>query len=401
MQTVESDERYHATSFGLRKIAPRGCVAAKRHVQAFLRETLENLGFITRDWHDARETLLDFCPDVVLVGVSTGGADAVLALQDLAAEQFTGRVLLFGDGETEELHALETLGRASGLNMLPSLPTPLTDASLRTRLAGLIPVSAPPSPVVDLAEALHSRWLELWYQPKVDIRSFTFCGAEALIRMRHPYWGVVEPSQFIPDSSDPAMTRLSRFVISNAMQAWEYFVGQYGHVDLAINIPLKLLAASDIADELVSRLPRDDRFEGLLVEVNASEFLQDPHCMKAVANRLRLHKIGISVDDVGSEWPALLEYAELPFVEIKVDRSLVAGCAIDRDKRSACGRITKFADAVGARTVAEGVEDRADFMTAVELQFDVVQGYFFGKAMDARRFAKQALHKPVTMPGSR
>jgi EAL domain-containing protein (putative c-di-GMP-specific phosphodiesterase class I) len=80
-----------------------------------------------------------------------------------------------------------------------------------------------------------------------------------------------------------------------------------------------------------------------------------------------------------------------------VDRSLVAGCADDRLRQSVCRRILEFADRVGVRTVAEGVETRSDFITARELGFDVVQGFFFGKAMESHKFARHILRQPLTI----
>jgi EAL domain-containing protein (putative c-di-GMP-specific phosphodiesterase class I) len=62
-----------------------------------------------------------------------------------------------------------------------------------------------------------------------------------------------------------------------------------------------------------------------------------------------------------------------------------------------CRRILELADGFGARTVAEGVETRADFLTARELGFDLIQGFFFAKPMLPDKFAKRILGKSVAM----
>jgi EAL domain-containing protein len=94
----------------------------------------------------------------------------------------------------------------------------------------------------------------------------------------------------------------------------------------------------------------------------------------------------------------LLEIGDFPFAEIKVDRQFVAGCADDRLKQSVCRRILELADSLGARTVAEGVETRADFVAARELGFDLIQGFFFAKPMEPQKFARRVLGKPITVP---
>ena len=116
-----------------------------------------------------------------------------------------------------------------------------------------------------------------------------------------------------------------------------------------------------------------------------------------MARLLRFHNIGISVGELGAEWPALMELTDFPFVEIKVDRSFVTGCGDDRLKRSACRSILELADGFGARTVAEGVETRTDFIAARELGFDLIQGFFLAKPMEPHKFARKVLSRPVTL----
>jgi EAL domain-containing protein (putative c-di-GMP-specific phosphodiesterase class I) len=80
-----------------------------------------------------------------------------------------------------------------------------------------------------------------------------------------------------------------------------------------------------------------------------------------------------------------------PFVELKVARHFITGCAGDRSKQATCRRIIDFADAVGVRTVADGVESRADFLAARELGFNLVQGGLFAGPMTAKNFTRSVL----------
>ncbi len=145
-------------------------------------------------------------------------------------------------------------------------------------------------------------------------------------------------------------------------------------------------------------MPTHPAFEGLIVEINSNDLIRHLPLAKQAARQLRLLNIGISIDDVGAEWPLLMEIDDFPFVEIKVDQSFVAGCAEDRLKQSTCRRILELADGFGARTVAEGVENRADFLSAREMGFDHIQGYFFARPMEARKFARRILGRPMAMP---
>ena len=399
----ESAEQTAAVTpfFGLRKIAPRACIADKPHLQDFFCEALEDLGFVTCKYERQNgipELVGEYQPDVFVLGLSIGGVEAAQVLEALAGAQYRGRVLIAGAPASLMADAVRGLGTELGLDMLPLLATPFSHEALRAILSELLPRERPPNPVVDVAEALHSNWLELWYQPKIEIRSLTLCGAEALIRMRHPTWGIVQPAAFLPDDDDPHFLTLSDYVIAQAVKDWRSFLNEYGHVELAVNLPMSFFTHANAIERLTSQMPKHPAFEGAIVEINGVDIVEKMALSRKTAGQLRFHNIAVSIDDVGTEWPALLECEDFPFAELKVDRSLVSGCADDRLKQVVCRQILEFADSMGVRTVAEGVENRADFITVRELGFDIVQGFFLGKPMEARKFARRVLRQPVQIP---
>jgi EAL domain-containing protein (putative c-di-GMP-specific phosphodiesterase class I) len=380
----------------------RACVAdGKPHIRDFLRDALEELGFITCECEridSLHKILSDQQPDLFVLGLSAGGFASNAILEALSRMQFDGKVLMFGQAGSPMAAAIIRTGEKLGLAMLPLLPTSFSDGDLSDRTAPLRRAEAPPKPPVDVAEALHAEWLELWYQPKIEARSLTLKGVEGLIRMRHPTWGTVPPAYFLPDSADPYFSALSEFVIAQAIKNWRYFVTEYGHVEIAINLPLAFFRHPAAIENLASHMPNHPAFEGLILEVKSSELVLDLPLAKQAARQLQLLNIGISVDDVGADWPLLMEADDFPFVEIKVDRSFVTGCADHRLKQSTCRRILELADGYGARTVAKGVETRSDFLAARELGFDLIQGFFFAKPMEARKFARKILGRPIAMP---
>jgi EAL domain-containing protein (putative c-di-GMP-specific phosphodiesterase class I) len=115
------------------------------------------------------------------------------------------------------------------------------------------------------------------------------------------------------------------------------------------------------------------------------------------AKRLRLHNIALAIDNVGAEWPYLLELRSFPFAELKVDQQYINGCANDRLKQTVCRRIVELARDNGARAIAQGVETRADFLAAHDMGFDLVQGHLFGKPVAVRKFARS---RPQLAPAS-
>jgi EAL domain-containing protein (putative c-di-GMP-specific phosphodiesterase class I) len=216
--------------------------------------------------------------------------------------------------------------------------------------------------------------------------------------MRHPHWGIVEPAYFMPDDGDPHFQALSQFVINQAISDWRYLLTECGRVDISINLPISFLQDPASVEYLYQQLPDHPAFEGLIVEVNGSEIVRNLPLVRDIAKQARFHKIAISIDDLGAEWSSLVGLRDFPFIEIKLDREFVSGCADDRLKQTMCRQIRDLADNYGARTVAEGVENRADFLVVRELGFDLIQGFLFGKPTTVRKFGRTLLRHTVKVP---
>src|SRR3979409_349801 len=237
--------RRPASHFGRRKVTPRACVAdSKKHLRAFLTDVLEDLGFVTCECAEADELgmiLATQFPDLVVLGLSVDGIEAGKILENLVRGNFGGQVLVIGARESVMVKAVQQVGAEYGITMLQPLTTPFAAESLRERLVTLLPEEPAPSPAVNVSEALHAGWLELWYQQKVDARTLVRCGAEALVRMRHPNWGVVPPAYFIPEDDDPNCLRLAEFVIDRATEDWRYLLERESATDISINLPVSFL----------------------------------------------------------------------------------------------------------------------------------------------------------------
>ena len=370
---------------------PCVCVTdSKHHIRRFLRDALSEFGFTTYECAEARDlsTALDArLPDLVVLGLMSGTVAIDEVLLTLAAKKFVGKILPVAPRDSNAVGDVLESAERLGMTVLPPLLTPFTHERVRDRITALLPERSP-GPVIDLAEAIRAGWLELWYQPKIDARQIVMRGAEALLRIRHPVWGVVPPAYFIAEDGDPRFSLVSETVISRAIDDWHYFFFERGPTELAINLPIDFLGDPASISCLQQKLPHHAAFEGLIVESNGTDIVRNLSRAKDVARQLRFHKIAISVDDLGPEWTSFAGLPEFPFVEVKIDQKFVLGCAKDRLKQSMCRRIIDLAQSNGARTVAEGVETWADFLNLREMGVDLVQGVLFAEPMSAEKFAR-------------
>ena len=329
---------------------------------------------------------IDGCrANLIVLGPLGGEEDLVAQLDRLAA--FPGKVLLFGGRSAPALTRAHEHGERLGLTMLAPLGTPFREGDLGQILGGFLPIAPAPDIGVDVDEALSNGWIELWYQPKFDTRSLTLQGAEALVRVRHPTWGLVTPAYYIPADGDPYYHALSQFVIMHAMADWMRFAADGKRIDISVNLPSPVLEDPDFIAHVFGKLPPGAAKGGLLIATDCAGALAGAAAVRKAAAQLAFHRIGIALDAIGPEGAVLVGRRDLPVVEMKVQHAFVCGCGQDRIREAVCAHLVAAARENGARAVAGGVASNVDFMTLRALGFDLVQGPLFAKPMSADKFS--------------
>ena len=341
------------------------------------------------------EQLKLVAPEIIVLDLALGKSDAVDVMRHLADLKFAGKILLISGRDEITLHEIQGIGERLGLSMLPSLRKPFRAAELiiglnsRTVAVDRAPTTRTPDEkiTVDLLTAINSGWLELWYQPKIDLQSFVVCGAEALLRARHPVHEILTPAVLIPPAGSVLHQPLAKFVIRRAMLDWRLFADCGMPLKLAINMPVSVINAPDFMSSLREQLPTDTQFPGLVIEVTEDEVIRDLQWIHEVSTQLKLYDVGISIDDFGTAHSSLSRLLELPCVELKLDRSFVANCAFEPLKYALCQTVVDLAHRVGSRVCAEGIEKVEDLMAVIRMGCDTAQGYIFAKAMPPGTFA--------------
>jgi EAL domain-containing protein (putative c-di-GMP-specific phosphodiesterase class I)/ActR/RegA family two-component response regulator len=325
--------------------------------------------------------------EVIVLDLTLGQSDAVEVIQRLAELQYHGKVLLISGHGQGMLNDIQRIGERHGIAMLPSLSKPFRARDLKSRLVEtprLVEKAAahPPQDIsFDLEEALRADWLELWYQPKINLQSSLISGAEALLRARHPEHGVLHPSQILPTPGDPLYLPLSKFVIRKAMTDWSRFADAGFPVRLSVNVPVSVITTPGFVKFLRAQLPADRRFPGLIIEVTEDEVVNDSELIHEISTQLKLYNVWISIDDFGQAHSSFSRLIELPCVELKLDRGYVSGCSSDPLKHALCQTVVDLAHRVGSHVCAEGVEQPEDLRSIIEMGCDTVQGYIFSKPM--------------------
>jgi EAL domain-containing protein (putative c-di-GMP-specific phosphodiesterase class I) len=234
---------------------------------------------------------------------------------------------------------------------------------------------------VGLADILDRGWLELFYQPKIELKTKRLVGAEGLVRARHPTQGLLSPGVFLPGASESDMLRLTERVIITALQDWQACAAAGIPLKLSVNVPVSALVKLPIAGILRQWRPRTSTWPGLIMEVTEDEIIHDLKIANEVADALREFNCTLALDDFGAGYSSLARLRQLPFSELKIDRSYVINCHVDRVNAGLCETIVELARRFGLKTVAEGIETPHESHKLQGIGCDIGQGYLFGKPM--------------------
>ncbi len=331
-------------------------------------------------------------PQFVFLDVSLEGSDAIDVMRGLGQAKFRGKVQLISGKDEQTLRELQLIGERHALSMLPPLQKPFRIAAVRQIIEqGLAelkqgPAAEPNAPVdlsyqkLRLDEVLRNNWFQLWYQPKIDIQKMKPIGAEGLARCVHPVFGVVKADSFVRGADEASLAKLGERALVQALYDWPLFNMLGLPFKLSINLSVESLTRIPVAKIVRELRPKESNWPGMIVEITEDQAIKDIHAIHEIAIQLKLYGISIAIDDFGAGYSHLARLKELPFSELKIDRSLVSNCDQDSHTASLCRTAIELAHKFDTVAVAEGIERVGEVRALQEMGCDYGQGYLFAHA---------------------
>jgi len=125
----------------------------------------------------------------------------------------------------------------------------------------------------------------------------------------------------------------------------------------------------------------------LVIEITETATIQNPTATMAILTRLRVKRIGLALDDFGTGYSSLTQLFEMPFSELKIDKSLVMNLSSSREANTMIASLIELGHNLGLKICAEGVENRAALDRLAAIGCDRCQGYFISRAIPASEVA--------------
>jgi EAL domain-containing protein (putative c-di-GMP-specific phosphodiesterase class I) len=359
---------------------------------------LSRLGFNAKavvEESDFLERLEGWHPDLILLDLSLGGTDAIETFASLNEFGFCGHVILMSGHSDLVLDHARRLGELSGIAIAGVLRKPFLQRDLVALVAGLgekagRPRLRKPGQAIPthLRDVMANNWLEFWYQPKVELSAGRIVGAESLARVRHPDRRVLPPSTFLEHASDDELYDLTAKALDDALRCAGVMQQRNRQLVFSINVAARTLARNGLIEDFKAICARHSTILPIILEVTETDLVHDKVAIQSFATRAILHGFQISIDDFGHGYASFERLRDLPFTELKLERSMVNGCARDPALRSICKAAVELAHAFGAMAIAEGVESEDDLNAVRSLGFDLAQGYFFSRPLPFQDFER-------------
>lgn len=232
--------------------------------------------------------------------------------------------------------------------------------------------------------------LFLLYQPIVDIKTGKIIGVEALVRWKHPEFGVVMPDEFIPIAeANGFIIELGEWVLRTAcFQAKKWQIEGLQTSYISVNI-----SARQFYPQSLSQTVQNVLFETalepshLLLEISESTAMRNLESTASILAELDHLNVKVAIDDFGTGYSSLLYLRTFPIYAIKIDKCFIQDINRNPEYIAIASAIVAMAHSIHVRVIAEGIEEQSQLETLQSLKQDFIgssicdegQGYLFSK----------------------
>ena len=239
----------------------------------------------------------------------------------------------------------------------------------------------------NLRRALTQNELEVFYQPKLCLKSGQLLGMEALLRWQHPEKGMIRPDQFIGVAEETGLIiPIGKWVVRQACRMSKQIAAiGLGQLQVAINLSPKQFSDPDLVGSIAAILHEEQLDPRLLeLELTESLLLEATDDTRHQLGRLKSLGLTLAMDDFGTGYSSLSYLKKFPIDVIKIDRSFIKDIPDNQDDMEITSAVIAMAHNLKLKVVAEGIETGAQLGFLRRQQCDVGQGYLFDKPIPGR-----------------
>jgi diguanylate cyclase (GGDEF)-like protein len=239
---------------------------------------------------------------------------------------------------------------------------------------------------MDLRNALGEGQFFVLYQPTFDLQSATVTGVEALLRWQHPTRGVIQPDTFIPLAESTGMIiEIGRWVLQEATRQAAAWHAEGYTLNMSVNVSARQLESDDLVREVADALAASGLDPArLTLEVTETAFMRDAIATARRLAELKAIGVRIAIDDFGTGYSSLAYLRQFPVDTLKIDRSFISAITTSTEAAALIRTLIQLGKDLGIETLAEGIEDQAQFTHLQDERCESGQGFLIARPLDAQ-----------------
>ena len=243
---------------------------------------------------------------------------------------------------------------------------------------------------IQLRRAVDEQQLQVFYQPKLCLRTGRLDSAEALVRWHHPQRGMVAPGEFIGLAEETGLiSAIGEFVLRQACwQACEWQRQGMAPIRVSVNLSVHQLRQGKLVS-LVRQVLEETGLapQWLELELTESQLLDSVEHIIVTFQQLRDLGVKLAIDDFGTGYSSLSYLRRFPVDYVKIDRAFISGLGDGTEDAAIIQAIISMAHSLGLKVVAEGVENQSQLEFLRSHGCDEVQGYLISRPIEATAMA--------------
>ena len=334
-------------------------------------------------------------PDLVVTGLYFEVSDGFDLMRELAELRPAPAVYLLSHQQRAVIRAAVSLARERGLRVAGYADFPVSAMSVAQSLAHYPlqrravdrEMDSLPLERAELQAMVDARKIVAFMQPKVNLGSGEVVGFEALMRGLGPNDAIIAPDRLIaPLSANGLLADATVLVFEETVEFLGQCLQEGFPVSASVNAPLGLISDPSFCRLLIDRVERrgiDPSW--ITVEITETEAMSDLATVTERTARIRMMGFNLSIDDFGSAYSSFMQLSQLPFSELKIERSFVTSLHVDPVKQAIVSACATLGTRLGLHVVAEGVESPLELRAVRSLGCTEAQGFLVARPVPPQK----------------
>lgn len=233
----------------------------------------------------------------------------------------------------------------------------------------------------DLRSAIVNNQLKLYYQPIMNTHKGSLEAFEALVRWKHPKYGIITPDNFIQLAEEGGfMAKVGKWILQRSCEQIKFMQNEGIRAKITVNISTKQLTQNHLEQTLIN-IVKSSGIDPKLLELEVTEgfLMENIDQVQSVLSNLKDIGIHTAIDDFGTGYSSLSHLKKLPITKLKIDKSFIDDIPNDKDGMQIAATIITLAQQLSLEVVAEGVETERQIEFLKSKGCHLMQGYYFSE----------------------